>query len=395
MRSIGLVLIVLLAGCSGGGGAGEASGDVPGKAGFTKTPQQHAMPKTLLVTKRTPVEKASEPVIDFHFHGGNLKAADDYRKLIAVMDDVGIAMIANMDGGSRERLDRALELNSQFADRFITFARVDWEGVNEPGWSEKAAAELERCFRAGAQGLKISKRLGLTLQNADGSYIQCDDPRLDSIWELCARMQKPVMMHLSDAIARFHPIGPENERYEAGMWRDDPEGNYYGTDIPGYETIFEHRAKMLERHPETTFVMAHVASMPWDLTRVEKLLDAHPNVHVEISARLQELGRQPYTARKFILKYQDRVLFGSDGDPPRGADDFWRPHWRFLETDDEYFDHPAQMLSPLGAPLQGRWKIYGIFLPEDVLRKVYYENALRFLPGAREAMTRHVSAAVQ
>ena len=389
MRQLGFVLFVLLAGCSGDTGGGEA----PRDTGFQKSPQQHAMPKTLLVAKRTPIEKARVPVIDFHFHGGDLETAGDYSKLVAVMDEVGVAMIANMDGGSRERLDRTLELNLQFPDRFITFARVDWEGINEPGWPEKATAELERCFRAGAQGLKISKRLGLTLQNAAGSYIQCDDPRLDSIWELCARMGKPVMMHLSDAVARFHPIGPENERYEAGMWRDDPDGNYYGTDIPNHETIFEHRARMLERHPETTFVMAHVASMGWDLGRVEKLLDERPNVHVEISARLQELGRQPYAARKFILKYQDRVVFGSDGGPSREADEFWRPHWRFLETDDEYFDHPAQMLSPLGAPLQGRRKIYGIFLPEDVLRKVYYENASRFLPGARDAMKRHLSAA--
>ena len=390
MRVLGLLLAVVLVGCSGGGGGEPEAAD---EGGFRKTPEQHAMPKTLLATKRTPIEKASKPVIDFHFHGGGLKTAEDYQKLVGVMDEVGVAMISNMDGGSRERLDKALELNAQFADRFITFARVDWEGVNEPGWSEKATAELERCFRAGAQGLKISKRLGLTLQNADGSYIQCDDPRLDSIWELCARMQKPVMMHLSDAVARFHPIGPENERYESGMWRSTPDGNYYGTDIPNHETIFEHRARMLDKHPETTYVMAHVASMGWDLGRVEKLLDERPNVHVEISARLQELGRQPYATRKFILKYQDRVLFGSDGDPPREADDFWRPHWRFLETDDEYFDHPAQMLSPLGAPLQGRWKIYGIFLPEDVLRKVYYENALRLLPGAREAMERHLRAA--
>ncbi len=156
MRLIGFVLMVFLAGCSGDPGGGEAAGD----AGFTKTPEQHAMPKTLLVTKQTTVEKARAPAIDFHFHGGSLRTADDYRKLVGVMDEVGVTMISNMDGGSGERLDRTLELTSQFPDRFITFARVDWEGVNEPGWQEKATAELERCFRAGAHGLKISKRLG-------------------------------------------------------------------------------------------------------------------------------------------------------------------------------------------------------------------------------------------
>jgi predicted TIM-barrel fold metal-dependent hydrolase len=291
-----------------------------------------------------------------------------------------------MDGGYGERFDRAMEVGKPYADRLLHFARVNWDGINEPGWSEKAAAELERCFKAGAHGLKISKRLGLEVQNADGSYVQTDDPRLDAVWEMCARYKKPVMMHVSDPVARFYPIGPDNERYEAGMWRDTPEGNYHGTDKPHFDKIFAHREKMLEKHPNTTYVLAHVASMGWDLERVTALLDKFPHANVEISARLQELGRQPYTARKFLIKYQDRVLFGTDGDPGRGSDDFWRPHWRFLETDDEYFDHPAQMLSPLGAPLQGRWKIYGGCLPDEVLRKVYHENAVRFVPGAEAAV---------
>ena len=156
MRVFGLLLAVVLAGCSGGGGEPESAGD----GGFTKTPEQHAMPKTLLVTKRTPIEKASEPVIDFHFHGGGLKTAEDYRKLVGVMDGVGVAMISNMDGGSREQLDKTLALNAQFADRFITFARVDWEGINEPGWSEQATAELERCFRAGRTGAEDQQAAG-------------------------------------------------------------------------------------------------------------------------------------------------------------------------------------------------------------------------------------------
>lgn len=344
--------------------------------------QQTAMPKTLLVVKESTPEKAKFPAIDFHLHARSLKARADYESLVQVMDAVGLATICNMDGGFGETFDRNMELVQGFEDRVIHFARVNWDGINEPGWSEKAAAELERCFDEGAQGLKISKTLGLELKNADGTYIQTDDPRLDAIWAACARRKKPVMMHVSDPVARFYPIGPENERYEAGMWRDNTEGNYYGTGQPNFEEIFEHREKMLRKHPDTTFVMAHVASMGWDLARVRALLDQHPNVHVEISARLQELGRQPYSARRFFLDYQDRILFGSDGDPGRDPGAFWRPHWRFLETDDEYFDHPAQMLSPLGAPLQGRWKIFGIFLPDEVLRKVYRENALRFLDPA-------------
>ncbi len=372
---LSLLVLSVLAAC------GSAPAPEPGKP---VAQQQTAMPKTLLVVKESTPEKAKFPAIDFHVHAGSLKARQDYESLVKVMDAVGLATIANMDGGFGETFDHNMELVKGYEDRVVHFARLNWNGINEPGWSEKASAELERCFDEGAQGLKISKVLGLELQNTDGTYIQSDDPRLDAVWQACARRKKPVMMHVSDPVARFYPIGPENERYEAGMWRgDDTEGNYYGTGRPGFEEIFEHREKMLQKHPATTYVMAHVASMGWDLARVRALLDAHPNVHVEISARLQELGRQPYTARRFFLDYQDRILFGTDGDPERDPDAFWRPHWRFLETDDEYFDHPAQMLSPLGAPLQGRWKIFGIFLPDEVLRKVYRDNALRFItPGA-------------
>ena len=140
---------------------------------------------------------------------------------------------------------------------------------------------------------------------------------------------------------------------------------------------------MVANYPNTIFIGAHVACRGWDLANVARLLDTYPNFYVDISARLQELGRQPYTARQFFIKYADRILFGTDGRSSRG-EDFWIPHFRFLETDDEYFYHPAQMLGPLGAGLQGRWKIHGIFLPDDVLKKVYYENALKLMPELRE-----------
>lgn len=386
IRIIGVLALLSAFACSPQPAQEEAAAKFPSHPDFKPSPEQTAMPKTLLAVKETTTNKAKFPAVDFHFHGRSLETAEDYQKLVQQMDEVGVAAIFNMDGGYGEGFDRAMEVGMPYADRLLHFARVNWDGINEPGWSEKAAAELERCFKAGAHGLKISKRLGLEVQNADGSYVHTDDPRLDAVWEMCARYKKPVMMHVSDPVARFYPIGPENERYEAGMWRDTPEGNYHGTDKPHFDEIFAHREKMLERHPNTTYVLAHVASMGWDLERVSALLDKFPHANVEISARLQELGRQPYTARKFLIKYQDRVLFGTDGDPGRGSDDFWRPHWRFLETDDEYFDHPAQMLSPLGAPLQGRWKIYGVFLPDEVLRKVYHENAVRFVPGAQAAV---------
>ena len=361
--------------------------------GFKPTPLQNAMPKSKLVVKETKIEKARFPAMDVHFHGRVLNSRENYEKVISIMDQVGVAMIVNLDAGFGKRFDENIKLGEPYRDRFIHLARLNWEGVNDPGWSEKTAAELERCFRAGAQGLKISKELGLDLKNADGSYIQCDDPRLDPIWEMCAKHGKPVVHHVGDTLERFNPIGPENERYEAGLWRETPEGNYYGTGQPGYEEIHQHREKMLAKHPKTVFILAHIGMMGFDLAKCAQLLDKYPNTNFDVSAAIQDVGRQPRTARPFLIKYQDRIFFGTDGGAGRmnDVDGFWRPHFRFFETEDEYFDHPAQLLSPEGAPLHGRWKIYGVSLPDQAIRKIYYENALKYFPEARAAMKKHLA----
>jgi predicted TIM-barrel fold metal-dependent hydrolase len=352
------------------------------------------MPKTLLKVKETKVDRPKYPAIDIHFHGRVLKDKASYEKVISIMDQVGIAMIVNLDAGYGARFDENMKLVEPYKDRFIPFARVNWEGLNEPGWSEKAAAELERCFLAGAQGLKISKELSLTLRNKDGSYLQTDDPKLDAIWAMCAKHKKPVVHHVGDTLGRFLPIGPENERYEAGLWRDSPEGNYYGTGQPGHDEIHRHRERMMDKHPKTVYILAHIGMMGYDLEAVGRMLERYPNAQVDLSAAVQDVGRQPRTARKFFLKYADRILFGTDGGADRMEDveGFWRLHYRFYETEDEYFDHPAQLLSPLGAALHGRWKVYGIYLPDEVLRKIYYENALKYLPGAKAAMAKHLAA---
>jgi len=350
---------------------------------FKPTPEVPAMPKALMKFPRTQISRARFPVVDFHLHGGSLKTADDYRKMSALMDKTGIGVICNMDGGFGKTFDTNIEVGKPFRNRVIHFARVNWQGINEPGWSQKTAAELDRCFRAGAQGLKIAKELGLGIKNTDGSYIQADDPRLDPVWEMCATHNKPVMIHISDSYGRFLPIGPENERYEAGLWRSSPEGNYYHTGHPTPDVIEKARENMHAKHPKTRFVNAHMAMLYYDMDRVAALLDRFPNADVELSATVQDLGRAPRMICEFFLKYQDRILFGSDGNPGRGIEEFWVPHWRFLETFDEHFDHPAQLRSATGAPLHGRWRIYGIGLTDDVLRKVYYANALRYLPAAR------------
>lgn len=358
---------------------------------FRSAPEVPAMPKALMKLPRTPITRAKFPVVDFHFHGRELRTAGDYQKMITVMDETGVGVLANMDGFGAD-FDRAMAVGQPYRDRVLQFARLNFDGINEPGWSARTAAELERAFLAGAAGLKINKVLGLDLTNPDGTYIQADDRRFDPIWEMCAKHDRPVMIHISDSYGRFLPIGPENERYEAGLWRSSPEGNYYQTGQPTPDVIEQARERMHAKHPKTRFVNAHVAMLYYDMDKVAAFLDRYPNADVEISATVQDLGRAPLLIRKFFLKYQDRILFGSDGNPARGAEEFWEPHWRFLETFDEHFDHPAQIRSATGAPLHGRWRISGIGLPDDVLRKVYYANALRYLPAARASIERQLAA---
>jgi len=386
LRRFSVLALFIAAGLNS---SAQTSGPPPG---FKPAPEVPAMPKALMKLPRTGISRARFPVIDFHLHGRSLKTADDYRKMIGLMDKTGLAVISNMDGGFGKEFDQNMEVGKPFQDRIVHFARLNWQGINEPGWPERTAAELERCFRAGAQGLKIAKELGLVYKNSDGTYIQADDPRLDAVWEMCAKYNKPVMIHLSDSYGRFLPIGPENERYEAGLWRSSPEGNYYQTGHPAPGVIEKARENMHARHPNTRFVNAHFAMLYYDMDKVAALLDRYPNADVELSATVQDLGRAPLLIRQFFLKYQDRILFGSDGNPSRGIEEFWEPHWRFLETFDEHFDHPAQLRSATGAPLHGRWRISGIGLPDDVLRKVYYANALRYLPSLRASFEKQLAA---
>jgi predicted TIM-barrel fold metal-dependent hydrolase len=364
----------------------------PSHPDFQPTPEVPAMPKALMKLPRTAISRARFPAIDFHLHGRALRTGDDYQKMIKVMDETGLGVLCNMDGGFGPDFDRTMKVSEPFRERIIQFARLDFAGINDPGWPAKTAAELDRNFKAGAAGLKINKVLGLELKNTDGTYIQADDKRFDPIWDMCARHNKPVMIHISDSYGRFFAIGPENERYEAGLWRSNPEGNYYKTGHPTHEVIEKVRENMHAKHPKTRFVNAHVAMLYYDMDKVAAFLDKYPNADVEISAAVQDLGRAPLMMRTFFLKYQDRILFGSDGDPNRGIEEFWVPHWRFLETYDEHFDHPAQMRSATGAPLHGRWKISGIGLPDEVLRKVYYANALRYLPSVRASIENQLAA---
>jgi predicted TIM-barrel fold metal-dependent hydrolase len=351
------------------------------------------IPATLLRIPRTNITRAKYPAIDFHNHTGALTTREQYEAVVKSLDGVGVGAVVNLNGGTGDQLDAVLKAGEPYRDRVANFVTFSGTGINEPGWSERFAALMERGFKGGAMGMKVSKQLGQGVQNPDGSFIQADDPRLDPIWAMAAKYKKPVMIHTSDSIGRFYPISVKNERYEAGLWHQpgDESGNLYKTG-PKPEVIERARENMHRKHPNTIFVNAHMAMLYYDPAKLAKFLDTYPNAQVEISAAVQDLGRAPRLWREFLIKYQDRVLFGTDGRGNSDPDTFWNPHFRYLETYDEYFEHPAQIRLPGGSPGHGRWNISGVSLPDEVLRKIYYENALKYLPTLRASIERQRAA---
>jgi predicted TIM-barrel fold metal-dependent hydrolase len=337
-------------------------------------------PRSMLVTKVSEVARPAFPVIDVHNHLGGGKAIltpERVAHYVAEMDAAGVRTVVNLDGGWDHRLEESIAaLDSAHPGRFLTYALVDFSGLDDPGWSEREAARLRRSFALGAKGLKFHKTLGLGARYRDGKFLPVDDPKLDSIWEVCAAYKRPVEIHTGDPGAFFTPLDRFNERWHE--LNEHPEWLFHGKDFPSRSALHEQRMRVIARHPKTTFICAHLANDGEDLAQIGRWLDANLNMYVDIDARISELGRQPYTARRFFLKYQDRIMFGTDSPPDREA---FRVYYRFLETDDEYFD-PAR-----GHHRQGFWMIYGVFLPRDVLEKLYYKNAERLLFGLKPSGT--------
>ena len=322
-------------------------------------------PRSMLLRPAHEIRKAKFPVIDYHNH----LDAQEPAHLLEVMDECGVERIVNITMQVGERaLQMIHKFHSVAPDRFATLAWMDWSDVATDGFFERTVNRFERLVEQGACGMKIWKDLGTKVRDADGSLLRIDDERLDALYEKAAELKVPVMYHIADPDAFFLPIDATNERYEE--LAAHPEWSYYGSHF-GKRELLAQRDRVIARHPRTTFVGAHVAEHPEDLAYVSELLDRNPNLLVDIGARCAELGRQPYTARDFFLKYADRILFGTDLIPEVSM---YRLHYRFLETRDEYFEYPSH------ASRQGRWNIYGLFLPDQVLRKVYRENALRLLP---------------
>jgi predicted TIM-barrel fold metal-dependent hydrolase len=325
-------------------------------------------PRSMLASPVHEVHRPKFPAIDYHNHLDALDPAG----VLRIMDECGIERVVNITMRTGEAALRVMDkFRAAAADRFSTYGWMDWSGLHTPGFFQRTVDRLAELVDHGACGLKIWKDLGTSVRDANGNLLRIDDERLSPLFDKAAELNVPIMFHIADPDAFFLPIDNHNERYEE--LAAHPEWSFHGSHFSKPELLAQ-RDRVFARHPRTTFVAAHVAEHPEDLTYVSQLLDANPNLSVDIAARCAELGRQPYTARQFFLKYADRILFGTDLIPDTNM---YRLHFRFLQTCDEYFDYPSH------ASRQGRWNIYGLFLPDEVLLRVYRENALLLLKNSR------------
>lgn len=324
-------------------------------------------PSSTLVVSEHKLNRAKFPFIDVHNHQFDMPTAD-LSKLISEMDKLNMAVMVNLSGGNENKLQQAVtNVKKNFPKRFIVFANVDFNRVGEAGWAEAAAKQLEQDVQHGANGLKIYKNLGFSVKDIDGKRVSVDDPRLDPIWQKCAQLKIPVLIHTADPKSFWDPVDEHNERW---LEITTHPNRKRGSDNPApFEVLIEEQHRMFKRNSKTTFIAAHFGWYPNDLGKLGKLLDELPNVVVEFGAVIAELGRQPRTASQFFIKYQDRILFGKDSWVPEE----YATYFRVLETEDEYF--------PYHKKYHAFWPMYGMGLPDSILKKVYYKNALRIVPN--------------
>jgi len=327
-------------------------------------------PKSTLVVPQHPVPRAKFPAVDIHSHQPMPIAPAEYDRVMKGMEENNLRVLVNLSGSSGARLKQGVEAlrASKYKDRMVLFANVDFSGVG-PGWGAKAARQLEADLNAGAIGLKVFKDLGMFDRKADGSRLKVDDPELDPVWDTCARLNVPVLIHIAEPQAFFDPLDYKNERWlELALYPD----RRHQTGVR-FEELMTERNNMIKRHPKTRYILAHFGWHANDLARAGRLLDENPNVYYDVAAVLYDFGRQPRAAHDFFIKYQDRILFGKDSYQP----DEYPYYWRVFETNDEYFDYYRDY--------HAFWKLYGIGLPDPVLRKLYYQNALAATPGLPRA----------
>jgi len=324
-------------------------------------------PVSTLVVPEHKVTKAKFPFIDVHNHQWSM-ASQDLTNLITDMDKLNMKVMVNLSGGNGNGLQRMTEnVKEHYPNRFIVFANVSFDKVGANGWTEKAVKQLEEDVKNGANGLKVFKNLGFSVKDVNGKRVTIDDPRLDAIWEKCGELKIPVLIHTADPEPFWEPEDEHNERWLE--IKTHPERKRGANDPAPWETLIEEQHRMFMKHPHTTFIAAHFGWYANNLNKLDSLLTQMPNVVVEFGAVIAELGRQPRAARKFFEKYQDRILFGKDSWAP----DEYATYFRVLETNDEYF--------PYHKKYHAFWRMYGMGLPDSILKKVYYKNALRIMPN--------------
>ena len=338
-------------------------------------PVQDFNPVNMLKVEEHYIHKAKYPVIDMHTHWGPIMVGPDYEtsydtgKSVEKLKEYNICKVLNPDrmwGESLERMQRKLEGHEDYV---MTLPSVDYARFEDPDFPEYVDRTYKMYKEQGYKAIKLWKDMTLMIKDKNGKYVRLDDERYDPLFSCAAKYDLPVLIHVGDPHCLFTPVDGKNEYYF--LLKDHPEWSYIGDEYFTFDQHMEMQENVLARHPDTTFVVAHIGSCGEDLSIVDAMMEKYPNMYIDLAARLSEIGRQPYTARKLFLKYPDRIMFGTDYQADMDPEMYYPPYFRFLETFDEYFDY-------MGEPHSrdyGIWKIYGIGLPDDILRKVYYETA--------------------
>ncbi len=325
-------------------------------------------PRSTLVVPQHPVTRARYPFIDVHNHQSSKMSPGAVDTLVQEMDKLNMRVMVNLSGGTGGTLKQVVKnMVGRYPDRFVVFCNLSFEDVDDPDYGQKAAARLEQDYKNGARGLKIFKNLGLTLKDKNGQRIPTDDPRFDPVWAKCGELGIPVLIHTGEPRPFFDPSDRFNERWLE--LKQFPDRARPPDMFPTWEQVMGEQHHLFGKHPKTTFINAHLGWLGGDLARLGELMEKYPNMHTELGAVLAEIGRQPRFARAWFIKYQDRIMMGKD---------IWAPaeyhvYFRVFETADEYFDYYRKR--------HAFWKMYGLDLPDEVLKKVYYKNALRILAG--------------
>lgn len=325
-------------------------------------------PPSTLVVPENPVTRGKFPFIDVHSHHYRM-ASQDLDKLISEMDELNMGVIVNLSGRGGKALEEIMANVKKYGyeNRIAVFTNVNFDGIDEPGWGEQAASQIATDVANGAKGLKIYKSLGLSVKDKKGNFIAIDDPRIDPVWAKCGELGIPVLIHSADPAQFWQDHDANNERWLE--LKTHPRRKRSDTDPAPWATLIEQQHRVFRKHPNTTFINAHMGWFANDLNKLAQLMDEMPNMYVEIGAIIAELGRQPRAANRFFEKYQDRVLFGKDSYNPGE----YHTYFRVLETADEYF--------PYYKKYHAFWSMYGLELPDEILKKLYYKNALKIIPG--------------